>query len=92
MNNMQYHDQIKGMLEKGGYQAADIDSRTLAVIRYADANKLNAIELIENGLDSDQISREMVTVINSMRPNTSFITKRTTQVPTNKYIRRSIIE
>lgn len=92
MNNMKYHDQIKGVLEKLGYKSADLDARTLSVIRYADANNLNAIELLENGMDSDQISKEMVAVINSMRPNTSFITKRTSQVPTNKYIRRSIIE
>lgn len=92
MSNKKYYDQIKGMLERFGYQSADLDARVLAIIQYADKNGLNAIELLENGLDSDQISKEMVGVINSLRPNTSFITKRTAQVPTDKYIRRSIIE
>jgi hypothetical protein len=91
MQNKKYHDQIKGILLKQGYNSYDIDSRVSAVINYCNRNGLNAIEFLEKGIDGDKITKEMVDVINENRPNTSFVTKRRTQMIPNKFIRRSII-
>lgn len=91
MENKQYHDQIKGILLKKGYNSYDIDSRVMAVITYCNRNNLNAIEFLERGIDGDKITKEMVDVINEYRPNTSFVTKRRNQMIPNKFIRRSII-
>lgn len=91
MNNKRNHDLIKSILIKQGYNAHDIDSRVLAVISYCDKNKIDALELLDQGFQSDQITKEMVDIINSNRPNTSFVTKRNTQQIPNKFIRREII-
>lgn len=91
MNNKKNHDVIKSILIRQGYNSIDIDSRVLAVINYADRNNIDALKLLDQGFDSDQITKEMVDIINSNRANTSFITKRTTEQIPNKFVRRSII-
>jgi len=91
MENKQYFDQIKGILLKEGYNSYDIDSRVSAVINYCNRNNINAIAFLENGIDGKEITKEMVDILNTYRPNTSFVTKRRHQVIPNKFIRRSII-
>ena len=91
MENKKYYDQIKGILLKKGYDSIDIDGRVTAVINYCNKNNINAVSFLEKGLDSDKISKEMVDVINTYRPNTSFVTKRRDEMIPNKFIGRSII-
>lgn len=91
MMNKKNHDQIKTIMIKQGYNSYDIDNRVLAVISYCDKNNIDALELLEQGFDSKQITKEMVDIINNSRPNTSFVTKRNHQQIPNKFIRRSII-
>ena len=40
MENKKYHDQIKGILLKQGYNSYDIDSRVMAVINYCNKNDI----------------------------------------------------
>lgn len=92
MNNIQYYDQIKSLLLTNGFNGTDIESRVSALIDFSDTNNVNVIDLLDGGFDSDSLTPQIYDIINSVRPKTSFVTRRFRGASVNKFVRRSIIE
>lgn len=92
INNNKYFERVKAKLIELGQETSDIDQKVSALISYADKKNINVIKLLEEGIDFDKLDKNAVDVINEMRPKTSFVTKRVSEVPPSKFVRRTIIE
>ena len=90
--NEKYFDQIKNILIEAGQDGSDIDNKAAAIVFYANQNNKNAIKLMEQEFDFNKLDSILVGLLNKFRPPTSFITKRVSERPTSKFIRRNIIE
>lgn len=94
MSNIHYNEVIKSTLSKAGYSDALLDALTQQIINISDSRGVNALELLEHMVESNddlRKSKEFIKNIPQTTNGMSFTTFRHSSPKSNKFTQRQII-